>query len=336
VQRFGCAVLVVGEGVVTVNQAIDVAIVLCALYAGLSTFVSWVQERIASFLALRGWSLFSGILNLAGGDDALAAKIFNHPLVNATSARPNALVTAAPKSGWDQFLSVVWSRPPSYIDARNYSAAFWEVTTSAQIGTPPPALVNPTTGQITTLAQMLVDAPTAVVGALTTQISAFPNGKLRDQLLGVLSQAGNDYTKLLAATDGWFNAQMDRVSGWYKRQAQWITALLALIVVSISGVDTVGVVRTLSTTSPAQLEAMANAAAGRATAATGVGSGGFDLTTLVHLGNPFANWYAYWPGMLITLAALVLGGPFWFDALSSFANLRSAGRKPTRADQPPQ
>jgi len=72
----------------------------------------------------------------------------------------------------------------------------------------------------------------------------------------LLAQAGDDYTKLLAATDAWFNAEMDRVSGWYARQTQWIVIGIALFVVSFSGVDTLEMVRTLSLTNPATLSAI--------------------------------------------------------------------------------
>jgi hypothetical protein len=45
--------------------------------------------------------------------------------------------------------------------------------------------------------------------------------------------------------------------------------------------------------------------------------------------NPKVNpiWYKV-IGLFITAVAAALGAPFWFDALSKLANLRSAGPKP--------
>jgi hypothetical protein len=37
-------------------------------------------------------------------------------------------------------------------------------------------------------------------------------------------------------------------------------------------------------------------------------------------------------GLLMTGLALSLGAPFWFDVLTRFVNVRSAGTKPDRAD----
>jgi hypothetical protein len=41
----------------------------------------------------------------------------------------------------------------------------------------------------------------------------------------------------------------------------------------------------------------------------------------------------HWLGLIITIIALSLGGPFWFDLLDAIINVRSAGPKPpTKAD----
>lgn len=37
-----------------------------------------------------------------------------------------------------------------------------------------------------------------------------------------------------------------------------------------------------------------------------------------------------WPGWLLTIVAVSLGAPFWFDVLMKIANLRANGPKPPR------
>ncbi|MBV9440412.1 MAG: hypothetical protein JOZ24_10510, partial [Candidatus Eremiobacteraeota bacterium] len=68
------------------QQLLNVAIVLVAIYATMSCACSWIQERIASLLALRGWGLFRGIAQLT--NEALATQIFNHPIVAQNSPAP--------------------------------------------------------------------------------------------------------------------------------------------------------------------------------------------------------------------------------------------------------
>jgi hypothetical protein len=347
----------------SLSQILNIAIVICGVYAGMSCVCSWVNERIAAFLALRGWNLFRGITNLLGTDQ-LAATVFNHPLVAANSSKPNQLVDASGKTVAQRFLSVALSRPPSYLDARNFSSALWQVLPK----------VDPDAGaQTEAAAKDLAGAPSATVAALEAAVEKLgpAHAKLQEQLEALLAQAGGDYTKLLAATDAWFNAQMDRVSGWYARQTQWIIIVVAFLIVSFSGVDTLEMVRTLSIANPANLSLIADSIvvqacssstpknpqiqcptpasspqASPASLTNGPTSASpFDITQFAHVRTDFANWtwvskttsglkYDRWQGMLLTWLALALGGPFWFNVLCSFANMRAAGAKPTTSSQP--
>ncbi len=47
-------------------------------------------------------------------------------------------------------------------------------------------------------------------------------------------------------------------------------------------------------------------------------------------------WYSFCalPGWIMTALAVSLGAPFWFDLLQSFVNIRNAGAKPNRSDDP--
>lgn len=378
------------------NQILDIVVVLCGVYASMSCLCSWIHERIASVLKLRGWNLFKGVLNLVG-DHGIAAEIFNHPLLAAASTRPDAFVPAtAASTPAARFVDVVKTRPPSYVDARNFSSALWQVIAQKH---PAPAGA-PDADQVTDIAKLVVAAPDSAIATLKNAVSGMTEvPALQKQLLGLLAQAGGTYDGLLAATDGWFNAQMDRVSGWYKRQTQLIMIGIAFVVISLSGVDTLEMVRTLSVIDPKELTAIADtvgprglraepspaataapatprAAAPRAPAVPLAVAGAtlpplatptlapnaqgpgltngpsatqpFDITQFAHLHfDLWTNWgwrsttnsrieYARASGMMLTLVALALGGPFWFDALCSLANVRSAGRKPKRADQPPK
>jgi hypothetical protein len=45
----------------------------------------------------------------------------------------------------------------------------------------------------------------------------------------------------------------------------------------------------------------------------------------------FTTMVAHLPGWIVTVLAISLGAPFWFDFLNRFMNLRSSGRA---ADEP--
>jgi hypothetical protein len=247
----------------SISQILSIATVVFAVYAGMSCLCSWINERIAAFLALRGWNLFRGIANLLGAD-ALAAKVVNHPLIAANSAKPERLVSENTISNaWARFYNVVASRPPSYVDARNFSNALWQVLPDHAGAQRPPANPAPAQGNggsdTVGLAQTLVQTPSALFTAMKVAVDNLPLGSaLQKQLQSLLDEADGNYSKLLDATDAWFNAEMDRVSGWYARQTQWIVIAIALIVVTVSGVDTMEMVRTLSIANPSQLSAIAD------------------------------------------------------------------------------
>ncbi|HZP05652.1 MAG TPA: hypothetical protein VFB43_12195 [Terracidiphilus sp.] len=60
------------------------------------------------------------------------------------------------------------------------------------------------------------------------------------------TQAAGDEAKLQANLEDWFNTGMDRVSGWYRRRAQWILIALGLIVAIAINADALQIARVLS------------------------------------------------------------------------------------------
>lgn len=69
--------------------------------------------------------------------------------------------------------------------------------------------------------------------------------KMRQALLALFDDAGNDIEKFKQHIEVWFNHAMDRVAGWYKRRSQWVTAAISLVVVVAMNVDAMLIVRYL-------------------------------------------------------------------------------------------
>jgi hypothetical protein len=308
-----------------IGSILDVAIVLAALFVVLSCVCSFVNEQIAALLSLRGQKLFVGVLNLVGGAAPLAEAIFAHPLIDASS---NDKAGIYRKNAANR---------PSYVDARNFSMAFWQSLIAGKAAALPGGVPA---AQAATAATAVVTEPKAFLDALRQSAQVVPNDSLRASVSSLLISAGDDYEKLLKATDAWFNAQMDRVSGWYRRQTQYVLIGIAALVVIGTGLDSIEVGKHLYAT-PIALSAAAASIQGafpngqadpaKLQAAYTTVLAGENMQQFLH--PLFADFGSHYPGMFATLIALSLGTPFWFDALGKLVNVRMTGAKP--ASTPP-
>jgi hypothetical protein len=80
-----------------------------------------------------------------------------------------------------------------------------------------------------------------------TAIAALPDSKFKQSLTAILDSAENDLASFKKGIGDWYQRSMDRVSGWYKRYAQkWLLGL-ALALAIVCNVDTIHIIRVLST-----------------------------------------------------------------------------------------
>jgi hypothetical protein len=383
----------------SLSDILNVGIVLIAIYVSLSCVCSWVNEQIASMLRLRGRCLFDGVLNLLLGNKSLVDAVFAHPLITSVSrdfnGKPRVTASGAALPAvsstsaniflwlWATVQKALPSRTyrPSYLEARSFSIAFWH---SVQ------AITQQSNDLKSNVEQF------AMVNNLLDAVASLPEPEknLARVLNSFLIQSKGDYDKLLEVTDTWFNAQMDRVSGWYRRQTQWIIMSIALVIVTCLGIDSLDVIKTLSTDpsalqqaviqiakdlptstlSPLQFHSKSIIPASTLASSTSTpvptpnpesvvlvqkfaetlqkGAQGADqalwnslidipcltaaatckspVKSLSDLGiNRFRLWRNHFFGLAITAVALSLGGPFWFDTLCMFVNVRAAGIAPT-------
>jgi len=163
--------------------------------------------------------------------------------------------------------------------------------------------------------------------------------------------------------ENWFNAKMDRVTGSYKRWTQFVLLILAILVSSGLNADTFTVGRALWV-SPTLRQAMVAQADQRlaAGAAPQPAENQFQAVqqsvqdTLIFpigwsdwcLSPPQLNagtanpsnctpaeplgWLQKIAGLLLTVLAVSLGAPFWFDLLGKVSKLRSSGPAPGAKD----
>jgi hypothetical protein len=186
------------------SAILEVAIGILFVYMLLSLLCSAIGELIESFLRFRARDLKKGIENLLN-HKGLAQDFFNHPLIKPLG------------------------KNPSYIPARSFSLALWNMaTTEATVGKDDAAGL------------------TQNIGALRELIATLDDGKykpIKISLLILIDQAGNDLEKARANIEEWYNDTMDRVSGWYKRRVQWILIVIGLLAAVALNIDTINLSR---------------------------------------------------------------------------------------------
>jgi len=175
-----------------------------------------------------------------------------------------------------------------------------------------------------------------------------PDTPTHKLIINMLDEANGDIAKFKELSAQWFNDTMDRASGWYKRKTQLITLIAAAIIVFPLNLNTIEISRKLSSDKEARIE-MVEAAGNYIQTYSLVNETNQDnLAKLDSLNNQMQillaeagktesildmniqpktpdQWFVYIFGCLLTVIALSLGAPFWFDLLSRFIKLRNTG-----------
>jgi hypothetical protein len=278
---------------------------------------SALKEWIAGIFAMRANTLEAGIRNLLGDADggATTRQLYSHPLIKTLT-----------RKGWLDKLLKRTNRP-SYIPARAFALALMDI-----IAPPGPA-----------------PAPKALKD-VRDKVSNLPDADMKKVLLALVDDAQGDLTRARKNIEDWFNDAMDRVSGWYKRKAQVIILVLALLTTVFLNADTLTIANSLwrDTTIRASIVAAAEQAvkqsppAGQEAPLPRIRQLQTQLQELqLPIGwSPIAGasqvpgaaygWLMKFAGLFLTTIAVSLGAPFWFDLLNRLINLRSVGNPPEK------
>jgi hypothetical protein len=186
-------------------------------------------------------------------------------------------------------------------------------------------------------------------------ISGLPESA-RKPLLRMLADAKGDRDRFRRSLEHWYDDTMDRVSGWYKRYVQRIIVIASIVLVAALNVDTINIAQVLWRV-PTERAVVASAAAAQATAGnkgdqsadqrvrdisaldlplgwTPPHKGAVASTDPRHAPLNVGSWLLKLLGLLLSVMAVSLGAPFWFDALSKLGQLRATGPKPAKSAAP--
>ena len=326
------------------STVLDVAIGLVFIYLIVSLICSALNEGIEAQLKNRSKDLERGIFEMLssapnatpagpGQPANLVQALYDHPLISClfkgdyASAKQNKEL-------------------PSYIPSKNFALALLDTVRRA--------------------------AATGADGTLTiAQLRAAAvkfaevNPKVSGALVALIDAAGNDLNRARLNIENWFDSSMDRVSGWYKRRAQYFIFSFGMAIAIAGNIDSIDIVRVLSTDGGvrealvAQAGAFAKPSQAQSPGATpatpsqpntvpAVSNGDLANTIkqLRQAGLPIGwgsdyggtpvdvnGWAMKVLGIILTGLAVSLGAPFWFDLLNRFIVVRSTV-KPTEKSQP--
>ncbi|WP_045461908.1 hypothetical protein [Sporocytophaga myxococcoides] len=344
------------------SVALDVVLGLVFIYLLYSLLVTVIGEIVSTWLGLRSQVLYKAINRMLTDNfvknESLGVKI--KLLIRKILGREkNKLATFAQK--FYQYPSIKYlskleavkhkfteSQLPSYLSAENFA---------------------------TTIINMLKErgAGTSVSEQIdysfrfnTCQIQQ----ETLKQLTNLYNDSGRDEFLFQKKLESWFDATMDRASGWYKRKIQWILFLVGFVIAIMFNVDSIAITRKLSADKTARDKVISMALQSRDSSQSSdyiLNSKFYDSqpakykTLLAEadsanmvMGIGWDNlpdseirfwrftlkaklpYHALNPlgsnfwGLVITAIALSLGAPFWFDLLKKVVSIRGAGVKPEK------
>ncbi|MEA2223017.1 MAG: hypothetical protein QOH83_1393 [Solirubrobacteraceae bacterium] len=327
--------------------ALDVAIGLAFIFFLLATLALTIQEFIAAILGLRARTLEQGLRSMLEDpkdgwkyvdrfyDHALITSLYRTPppdvVVKNTKRRRDVGATPAGRNARTQSrgaLARAWAffkrtRGPSYISPRSFALVVLDN-------------FAPDDGQKT-----FFDRGTDAVEEL-------PVG-LRKRIKPLIGGPQKDVENLRTNLEAWYDDTMARVSGWYKRKTQIIVIVIGVLLVPAINANTIAMAQRMwkgdtvraAVLVQARADASAKPPAGETPTADQKLTNAADSVDKVgKVGIPMGWRGAAVPhgvegiatavvGWLLTILAISLGAPFWFDLLSRFSRLRSSGKPET-------
>lgn len=381
---------------------LDTVIGLTFIFFMVSSLVTIINEMIAAALRSRAKWLRFGITRLLNSD--LMARIYDHPLIDGTARKSHGGVIEqgpsyiASRTFANVLLNVVEKDSPEIAQIRVklqeiQKALETNETRVQDLNTQLSGLKGEghiwplVAGDLarhlnTAKRKRRLHEPYTVADAvhdiqrfmdamparyLRQMIESIPDDNLKKTLGTLLDDAGHDIDKLKENIEIWFNSSMDRVSGWYKRRTQWVTAFLALVLSVGMNVDAIVLFRHLQTY-PAESQALVGQAM-EMTKKNPVCKScsinptqladqfkvthnqltslaipiGWNLSSIIpgnkaqeifkRIGNAALH---HFPGWLLTALAATLGAPFWFDILNRLISIRATGKAPEEKPKPPK
>jgi len=325
------------------SEVLDVAVGLILVYLLLSLFATAVREALESVFKTRAVFLESGIRELL--DDRagirLAKDFYEHPLIYSLY-----------RGDYDEGVETQRATNPDKARERVTGANLPTYIPSAAFAS---ALVDIVVRGSATEEHSARESSEVTIESLRSGVALLPSVHVRRALLIAIDDARGDLDRAKANVEGWFDASMQRVSGWYRRRTHYWLLLIGALSTLALNVNTITIAQHLARSKAAREVVVGRAevlvADSAATAALARGdvpppadlaSARASLTARLealeslnlplgwdHLpavaGAPVSWFMQQVVGLLLTILAITLGAPFWFDALNKVMTIKTTG-----------
>ncbi len=301
---------------------LEVFIGLILTYLLYSMFATIIMEVIASTLGLRAENLHYALKRMLMDEkveDNIWTRYFQRTLNSFTQIFGKSPTHTNPKL-FDDFInqpvikylgnggSLITNRTPSYLTSETFSKA----------------LIDSLKGD----PEDFEELETSTI--LEMNILNMPEkSDTRKFLYSLLRDSDRDVQKFKLKLEMWFDDTMERAKGWYKRTTQLFIFIISFGLVVIFNVDTIHIAKRLSQDEVIRKEYLKLAEH----TATSKNSLNTSLGNLLQKTNHLnylleqpqfcAKVEKNWLGLALSILALSLGAPFWFDLLNKFVKLKS-------------
>ena len=300
------------------SEILDVAIGVMFVFLLVSLIASAVREGIEAWMKSRATHLEQGIRELLHDPRAtgLARSLYEHPMVSVLyhgTYEPIDTIT------WWTTALTRNKKLPSYIPSRNFALALMDMVVR---------------GPVVDAGSSHADSGVISTEQLRSNIGRLGNPAVQRVLLTALDSAQGDLETVQKNIEAWYDAAMERVSGWYKRSTQALLFAIGLAAAAALNVNAITVADYLYREKPAReaLVARAQAAVADPNYTQRIGDVRTELEALklpigwtggVPPPRTTTEWLMWIVGLFITGFATTLGAPFWFDLLNRVMVIRS-------------
>ena len=224
----------------TFGPVVQVLVGLIFMFFVFSVLSSGVNEYISRALQKRVDFLAAGIsqllVNKGGTPDKYIKAFWSHPLVKQLAQSLERTNEGRLRRAWRTFAQkvaaiaskVLVSHVGKAAQVRREDAEKFACAEADEVRRLPSYI--PTATFVTVLEEITKNDPPPVGSSLRISLDALHSV---------------DPAKRLANYGRWFDDEMDRVSGWYKRESKTILFVIGLLIVLAMNVDTIAVARTL-------------------------------------------------------------------------------------------